>query len=141
MSSKKLLCSLCHRCLKDFSFKYSKFKQVNCWLPKVYLLALTVSDRTDQNTTSRMVSVSKALRNRDQLTPSVFWHFQCIITCNTIEGRYDFLISTWSWSSWFRKITKTWSPDLHFFSNQEILIFKLWFPDLDLISTWSWSDK
>ena len=55
-------------------------------------------------------------------------------------GRYDFLISTWSWSSWFRKITKTWSPDLHFFSNQEILIFKSWFPDLNLISTWSRPD-
>ena len=28
---------------------------------------------------------------------------------------------------------KSRKPDLHFFSNQEILIFKPWFPDLDLI--------
>ena len=52
------------------------------------------------------------------------------------EGRYDFLISTWSWSSWFRKITKTWSPDLHFFSNQEILISQY----LQFLIPWSRPD-
>ena len=53
-----------------------------------------------------------------------------------LYGRYDFLISTWSWSPWFRKIKKTWSPDLHFFQ-----IKKSWSSNLDfLISTWSRPD-
>ena len=43
------------------------------------------------------------------------------------------LISTWSWSPWFRKIKKTWSPDLHFF-------FKSRNPDLQILISWSRPD-
>jgi hypothetical protein len=67
-------------------------------------------------------------------------------------GRFDFLISTWSWSpwsSWFSivnpdlQIKKTWSSDLDFLiftlffksrkpDLQENLIFKYRFPDFTL---------